>query len=197
MRKEPDEKRNKAWDGLRFGVYRIGSRWGAAAWTAGGLSALVLPQEGRSLALRKLRDHLPPLPEQSWERSLEPLSKPLLRAIRAEWSGCGSTYHSFDLSFLTPFQQRVLEATRLIPWGQTRTYGWVAQKAGSPRGFRAAGQALNRNPIPLFIPCHRVIAGGGLLGGYGGGIYWKIKLLQNEGVTVLRGRVVSYRRSKL
>jgi len=94
-----------------------------------------------------------------------------------------------DLSFLTPFQQKVLLATCQIPWGQVRTYGWAAQKAGSPRGFRAAGQALNRNPVAIFIPCHRVIASGGRLGGYGGDVEWKITLLENEGLRVKEGIV--------
>jgi O-6-methylguanine DNA methyltransferase len=98
-------------------------------------------------------------------------------------------FSSFDISFMTAFQQKILGATCQIPWGQVRTYGWVAKKAGSPRGFRAAGQALNRNPVPLFIPCHRVIASGGLLGGYGGGEEWKISLLENEGIGVNQGVV--------
>ena len=77
------------------------------------------------------------------------------------------------------------------------TYGWVARQAGSPRGFRAAGQALNRNPIFLLIPCHRVIAGGNRLGGYGGGLDWKINLLKGEKVRLLSMTDGSYKVSLL
>lgn len=106
-------------------------------------------------------------------------------------------FSKFDISFLTSFQQRILRATLQIRRGEARTYGWVARKAGSPKGFRAAGQALTRNPIPIFIPCHRVIAGGNQLGGYGSGIGWKIRLLKNEGVRVNRDFEGSYRVGKL
>lgn len=74
-----------------------------------------------------------------------------------------------DLSRLTPFQRKVLQATRKIPRGTVWTYGQVARKVGNPRAARAVGQALARNPVPIIIPCHRVIASDGGLGGYGGG----------------------------
>jgi methylated-DNA-[protein]-cysteine S-methyltransferase len=89
-----------------------------------------------------------------------------------------------DLLFMTFFQQKVLMATAQIPRGQTRSYGWTAFKAGSPRCFRAAGSALNRNPVSLLIPYHRVIAGGSKLGRYGGGLEWKLKLLKLEKVSL-------------
>ena len=88
-----------------------------------------------------------------------------------------------DLSGLTPFQQQVLMATLEIPRGQILTYGDLAIKIGNPKSVRAVGQALGRNPIPIVIPCHRVIAANGSLGGYsgGGGLETKAKLLQIEG----------------
>lgn len=70
---------------------------------------------------------------------------------------------------LTPFQWRVLKATLKIPFGETRTYQWVAQEIGHPRAVRAVGQALRRNPYPVLIPCHRVIKSCGAPGGYAGG----------------------------
>ena len=70
---------------------------------------------------------------------------------------------------LTKFQWKVLEVTANIPIGETRSYQWVAQKAGSPKAFRAVGQALKKNPYPVTIPCHRVIREDGRLGGYTGG----------------------------
>ena len=80
----------------------------------------------------------------------------------------------------TPFQQRVWEATRRIPYGQTRTYGEIAREAGSPLAARAAGQALGANPFPIIVPCHRVVASDGGLGGFGGGLEMKKQLLEME-----------------
>jgi O-6-methylguanine DNA methyltransferase len=89
-----------------------------------------------------------------------------------------------DLERLTPFQQRVLTTIRRIPVGSVWTYGQVARAIGKPRASRAVGQALGRNPVPIVIPCHRVIASDGGLGGYsgGGGLASKQLLLQREGV---------------
>lgn len=70
---------------------------------------------------------------------------------------------------LTLFQWQVLKTTMTIPFGETRTYQWVAEQIGSPRSMRAVGQALRRNPYPVMIPCHRVIKSDGSLGGYAGG----------------------------
>lgn len=81
----------------------------------------------------------------------------------------------------TPFQRRVWHALETIPYGATRTYGDIARAVGAPGAARAVGQANHRNPIPLVIPCHRVVAAGGKLGGYGGGLAWKRRLLALEG----------------
>ncbi len=94
--------------------------------------------------------------------------------------------HAFDLPLdwqLTGgFVRTVLKLTAEIPFGETRTYGQMAAEAGSPRAFRAAGSALGANPIPIVVPCHRVLRSGGALGGYGGGLDVKRELLQLEGV---------------
>ncbi len=87
-----------------------------------------------------------------------------------------------DRSKCTPFQWRVLMAEKSIPRGQVRTYGQVALMAGCPRGFRAAGHALGRNPFPIVIPCHRAVRADGSLGGYLGGLPMKRALLEMEGV---------------
>jgi methylated-DNA-[protein]-cysteine S-methyltransferase len=88
-----------------------------------------------------------------------------------------------DLSSLTPFQREVLAVTQKIPAGQTWSYQRVAQEMGRPKSSRPVGQALGRNPIPIVIPCHRVIASDGSLGGYSGGSGLTAKrwLLQHEG----------------
>jgi methylated-DNA-[protein]-cysteine S-methyltransferase len=70
----------------------------------------------------------------------------------------------------TPFQRRVWEALQRIPFGETRTYSQIAEEVGSAGGSRAVGQANRRNPIPIIVPCHRVIASGGGLGGYTGAV---------------------------
>jgi methylated-DNA-[protein]-cysteine S-methyltransferase len=80
------------------------------------------------------------------------------------------------------FVRGVLRQTARIPFGETRTYGEMAASAGSPRAFRAAGSALGANPIPIVVPCQRVLRSSGALGGYGGGLDVKRELLTLEGV---------------
>jgi methylated-DNA-[protein]-cysteine S-methyltransferase len=86
-----------------------------------------------------------------------------------------------DWSLMGDFQRRVLRATAAIPFGAHASYGEVAEQAGNPRAYRAAGTALGKNPIPIVIPCHRVWAAGGKLGGYTGGLERKRALLELEG----------------
>ena len=92
---------------------------------------------------------------------------------------------ALDWTLVAPFARRVLRATSRIPYGGVLSYAEVAADAGSPRGFRAAGNALGANPIPIVVPCHRVLRSGGALGGYGGGLERKRFLLQLEGAPVL------------
>jgi len=87
-----------------------------------------------------------------------------------------------DWRLSSGFRQRVLRAIDRIPYGQTRTYTEMARKAGNERAVRAAGSACGSNPIPLVVPCHRVLRTGGALGGYGGGLPMKQSLLELEGV---------------
>jgi methylated-DNA-[protein]-cysteine S-methyltransferase len=93
--------------------------------------------------------------------------------------------HAFDThldwTLIGPFGRRVLGVTAAIPYGSVLSYQQVAGEAGSPRGSRAAGNALGSNPIPIVIPCHRVLRTSGNLGGYGGGIDRKRWLLELEG----------------
>lgn len=90
---------------------------------------------------------------------------------------------SFNISLLkqfSPFEQKVYRAILKIPKGQTRSYQWVAKKIGNPKAARAVGNALNKNPYPIIIPCHRVIRSDGSLGGYSRGLKLKKKLLKKE-----------------
>jgi methylated-DNA-[protein]-cysteine S-methyltransferase len=85
-----------------------------------------------------------------------------------------------DLSAGTAFQQKVWRALIMIPRGQTRSYAWVARQIGKPKATRAVGTACGANPVPVVIPCHRVIASDGSLGGFGGGLPMKRRLLALE-----------------
>lgn len=85
-----------------------------------------------------------------------------------------------DLSPLTTFQRRILAATAAVEFGDVSTYAKVAARAGSAKGSRAAGQALGANPIPIVVPCHRILASDGSLGGYAGGLDAKRRLLSLE-----------------
>ena len=85
-----------------------------------------------------------------------------------------------DLNEATAFQRQVWEATRQIPYGQTRSYGQIASKIGKPGAARAVGQALGKNPLPIIIPCHRVVNSDDKLGGFSGGLKIKEQLLTLE-----------------
>jgi len=87
-----------------------------------------------------------------------------------------------DLVAATNFQRQVWLAAREIPYGETRSYAWVATRLGNPKACRAVGQALGKNPLPIVIPCHRVLSSGGTLGGFSGGIDTKRRLLALEGM---------------
>jgi O-6-methylguanine DNA methyltransferase len=82
----------------------------------------------------------------------------------------------------TEFQKSVWNALRKIPFGKTKSYGEIARTIGRPRAVRAVGGACGANPIPVLVPCHRVLAANGKLGGFSGGLKWKRKLLAREGI---------------
>lgn len=137
----------------------------ALAEESGALTRLFLPGEG---ILRLVSRETPLLSKGRDE---------ILAYLRGE-------RRSFDLPLDpmgTPFQQAVWAELRRIPYGETRSYGQVAAGIGKPKAVRAVGQANHRNPLPIFIPCHRVIGASGKLTGYGGGLDLKQKLLELEG----------------
>ena len=109
-----------------------------------------------------------------------PLLKQAAKEL-SEYFGGGRTTFSVPLEAEgTAFQQSVWNALRQIPYGQTLSYGGVAANIGKPKAARAVGMANNRNPLPIFIPCHRVIGADGQMVGYGGGIDVKTFLLDLE-----------------
>jgi methylated-DNA-[protein]-cysteine S-methyltransferase len=136
-----------------------------------------------------LADAEPDDPAAAVLRAAIPTIEALLHGRPAD-----GTALSIDLGDRPAFDQRVLGEVRRVGWGQTASYGDIARRVGIPRAARAVGGALGRNPISLLIPCHRIIAGDGTLGGYGG-TGWvdrdrqrsrKEALLLREGVTVPR-----------
>lgn len=113
---------------------------------------------------------------------------PVAAQLAEYFAGCRRQFDlAMDLSSLSAFERDVLAAVAQIPPGQTLTYGEVARAVGKPAASQAVGQALGRNPVPIVIPCHRVIAGGGRIGGYSGrgGVETKQALLRLEGGLLL------------
>ena len=109
----------------------------------------------------------------------------LIERLKAYFNGSKVAFpDKLDLSGATPFQLKVWEITRLIPYGETRSYHWVAEQIGQPAAARAVGQALAKNPLPIIIPCHRVVASDGKLGGYSGGLEIKRSLIHLERITI-------------
>jgi O-6-methylguanine DNA methyltransferase len=108
-----------------------------------------------------------------------------LAAALQDWAiGCVPPKLRFDLKGLTEFEQAVLRKAMEIPRGEVRPYAWIAREIGHPRALRAVGSALHRNPIPLLIPCHRVVRSDGAVGQYGLGDEAKRTVLASEGIDV-------------
>jgi methylated-DNA-[protein]-cysteine S-methyltransferase len=115
-------------------------------------------------------------------------SDPVARELDQYFAGKRKTFDiAFDLAGLTDFQRRILGATARVAYGDVATYARVAAKAGNGKASRATGQALTANPIPIVVPCHRIVASDGTLGGYAGGLEAKRRLLALEGGTVPPG----------
>jgi methylated-DNA-[protein]-cysteine S-methyltransferase len=144
------------------------------------LGKLTLESDGQ--ALTRIR-----LPEEDWEPdpTVERIRKPELFAEAAAQLGAffRGERREFDLPLNpggTPFQRKVWDLLREIPCGHTITYGELARRSGNPKAHRAVGAANGRNPLPIIIPCHRVIGSNGKLTGYAGGLEAKKKLLEIE-----------------
>jgi O-6-methylguanine DNA methyltransferase len=164
--------------GAHYQVFRTSRGWVAVAYTGRGIRALTLPVETREKAMQALRSEIgsPLTRGQRYTR----LAQDLDRYFEGE---AVPFNYPLDLVAARPFQRRVWSALQEIPFGTTRSYGEVARAIGMPRAARAVGQAVGANPIPLLIPCHRVVASGGSLGGYAWGPRWKRRLLQVERIS--------------
>jgi len=110
------------------------------------------------------------------------LGRRLARLLDRYFAGIAVTFDDVPLDIVagTDFQRTVWSAARGIPWGKTITYGELARRVRKPAAARAVGQALGANPVPILVPCHRILAAGGGLGGFGAGLDWKRELLRTE-----------------
>jgi methylated-DNA-[protein]-cysteine S-methyltransferase len=154
------------------------------AWSERGITAVQLPEgrpaETRARLLRRAPDAAEAPPPPQVERALD--------AIRALMGGEPSDVSSvaLDMDGVPAFRRRVYEAARTIPPGETRSYGEIAARLGAPGSARAVGQALGRNPFPIIVPCHRVLAAGGKIGGFSanGGVGTKLRMLALERASI-------------
>jgi methylated-DNA-[protein]-cysteine S-methyltransferase len=165
-------------EGLKYTVFNSAMGWVGILASAWGIRGTTLPQRSSQEARQLLgysvnqAAYSPHLFDDCVER------------LKSYFDGHEVAFDDkIDLSKATSFQRRVWETTRLIPYGETRSYRWVAEQIKRPRAARAVGQALGRNPLPIIVPCHRVIAINGSLGGFNGGIQMKKLLLSLEAST--------------
>lgn len=160
---------------LFYTVFETSSGWIGTLGSSNGLRGTTLPQASEKAAITSLGRDVN-------EAARSPaLFSDLAKRFRAYFSGRKADFpDEIDCRGFTPFERGVWQVTRRIPYGQTRSYGWVAHQLGKPAAARAVGQALGKNPFPIIVPCHRVLAGDGGLGGFSGGLEIKNFLLELE-----------------
>jgi len=167
-----------------FDAFPVAWGWCAAARTPAGLCRFVLPVAGEAAALEAVRRAHPQA-----RRDRAPF-RPLIAAVERYFDGWTARFDDFelDLSRGSEFQQRVWGIIRRIPYGQVRSYRWIGMEIGRPDAARAIGGAAGANPLPLIIPCHRVVSESGELAGFSaeGGIALKARMLEREGVPLFR-----------
>ncbi len=161
-----------------YHVFNTGKGWVAILGSARGLVSVTLPRSSAQEALDSIGEAIEqatPSPERF---------RDLARRLKDYFNGHKVSFpDELDLSSATPFQREVWQATRLMAYGETRSYGWLAKKVAKPGAARAIGQALSKNPLPIIVPCHRVISNDGSLGGFSNGLEMKRCLLQLEATT--------------
>ena len=154
--------------------------WVGIASSPNGLLSLTLPEPTQERALKPLLEHWGK--GQSYDDALDDLKTKL----QQYFDGQRVLFDEpLDLRGATAFQRRVWSAVRDIPYGETRSYGQIAHQAGSPGAARAVGRAMATNPVPIVVPCHRVIGSNGDLRGFGGGLDLKRRMLELEGMDEL------------
>ena len=165
---------------MEYSVFRTALGWMAVSRTDVGISLIVLPRLSRSVCTAAVREKTGlPASElrEATPDSRGTLPERLLRYMAGERVAFSD---EVDTRSWTAFRTRVWEATRRIPYGETRSYSWVAAAIGQPLAYRAVGQALHRNPVPVIVPCHRVIGTDSSLTGFAGGLELKERLLSLE-----------------
>jgi O-6-methylguanine DNA methyltransferase len=158
---------------------RIREGWLAVGVTEMGLACLCLPQTTRQGAERIIMQKLAPL-QAIFKASPHPIQQyldPLEGYLQGEVKDFSIP---LDLENGSEFDRSVWEGARLIPYGETKSYAWLGAAIGRPGSARAVGGSLGRNPLPIVIPCHRIIKSDGTLGGFGAGLKWKHRLLNLE-----------------
>jgi len=165
--------------GLSYAIIEIKMGWVGILGSKDGLRQIVLPQISPQEVLSILGESL--LGSNYDISFYGDLPNRLNRYF--EGYAVAFTDH-LDLKNATPFQFAVWQIVRSIPYGQTRSYGWVARQMEIPQGARAVGQALAKNPLPIVVPCHRVISSRGELGGFSYGMAMKRRLLQIEDASI-------------
>lgn len=155
----------------------------ALIWRGPAVIGFALPEGNdrqlRAIVSRRLSTAIEAQPPPAIAAAIEAV----LRLLSGEAEGFAGI--EIDLSGLPSFERRVLEAAFAIPPGETRTYGEIAERVGVPGAARAVGRALGRNPIPVIVPCHRVLGADGRSGGFSapGGVLTKLRLLEIEHAT--------------
>jgi methylated-DNA-[protein]-cysteine S-methyltransferase len=159
---------------LYYVVFKTAAGWVGILGSSAGLRRTTLPQPSEEKALAELGIYDEATPAKEY-------FKDLIQRFQDYFTGRQADFpDKLDLSDSTDFQRKVWEAARLIPCGETKSYAWVARQTGKPDAARAAGQALGKNPLPIIIPCHRVLSSDGGLGGFNGGLAMKKRLLALE-----------------
>jgi methylated-DNA-[protein]-cysteine S-methyltransferase len=150
------------------------------AWTAQGLVAVQLPEASEARTRARLQRRLPGASEATPPGAVQRAADAIAALLRGEASDLSAI--ALDMEGVPPFHRRVYEAARAIPRGSTLSYGEIAARIGAPGTAPAVGQALGRNPFSIVVPCHRVLAAGGRLGGFSasGGVATKVRLLALE-----------------
>jgi methylated-DNA-[protein]-cysteine S-methyltransferase len=154
--------------------------WLGVLMSGAGVRRVCLPQKSRTEASRILLCEAPVVECLRLKPDTERCYG-VYEQLVAYFEGVAREFDcELDTSAFPEFQRRVWNYVRRIPHGETRSYSWVAEKLGKPGAARAVGAALARNPLPILVPCHRVVLAGGGLGGFSGGVEWKKRLLELE-----------------
>jgi methylated-DNA-[protein]-cysteine S-methyltransferase len=163
-------------------IFKTALGWAGVIATDRGICGIVLPRKNKQAVARALRDEASRvrLPEDPAKGGTDFLEQ-TVRLLQRYFNGEEVLFDlPLDLRYYTPFQRSVWRAAAGIPFGETRSYQWIAERINKPRAARAVGQAVGANPVPVVIPCHRVITSAGTLGGFSGGLELKKKLLRLE-----------------